>query len=50
MFSVVITRKPGRSHSITRKIRVKFDRLIGKLEYDARLLREPDTKPRAMDF
>ena len=27
------------------KIRVKFDRLIGKLEYDARLLREPDTKP-----
>jgi putative component of toxin-antitoxin plasmid stabilization module len=24
---------------------VKFDRLIGKLEYDARLLREPDTKP-----
>ncbi|ELL1029280.1 toxin-antitoxin system, toxin component domain protein, partial [Escherichia coli P0299917.8] len=22
------------------KIRVKFDRLIGKLEYDARLLRE----------
>lgn len=26
------------------KIRVKFDRLIGKLEYDARLLREPDTK------
>ena len=32
------------------KIRVKFDRLIGKLEYDARLLREPDTKPLAMDF
>jgi hypothetical protein len=32
------------------KIRVKFDRLIGKLEYDARLLREPDTKPWAMDF
>lgn len=31
------------------KIRVKFDRLIGKLEYDARLLREPDTKPWAMD-
>ena len=27
------------------KSRVKFDRLIGKLEYDARLLREPDTKP-----
>lgn len=27
------------------KIRVKFDRLIEKLEYDARLLREPDTKP-----
>lgn len=27
------------------KIRVKFDRLIGKLEHDARLLREPDTKP-----
>ena len=27
------------------KIRVKFDRLIGKLEYDARLLREPDTRP-----
>lgn len=27
------------------KIRVKFDRLISKLEYDARLLREPDTKP-----
>lgn len=27
------------------KIRVKLDRLIGKLEHDARLLREPDTKP-----
>ena len=27
------------------KIRVKFDRLIRKLEHDARLLREPDTKP-----
>ncbi|EAT0258120.1 type II toxin-antitoxin system RelE/ParE family toxin [Salmonella enterica] len=26
------------------KIRVKYDRLIGKLEHDARLLREPDTK------
>lgn len=24
---------------------MKFDRFIGKLEYDARLLREPDTKP-----
>lgn len=29
------------------KIRVKFDRLIGKLEYDARLLREPDTRHQA---
>lgn len=27
------------------KIRVKLDRQIGKLEHDARLLREPDTKP-----
>lgn len=26
------------------KIRVKFDRLIGKLEYDAQLLRKPDIK------
>lgn len=24
---------------------MKFDRFIGKLEYDDRLLREPDTKP-----
>ncbi len=32
------------------KIRVKFDRLIGKLEYDARLLREPDTKPGRWTF
>lgn len=31
------------------KIRVKFDRLIGKLEYDARLLREPDTKPLGLE-
>ena len=26
-------------------IRVKYDKLITKVEYDARLLREPDTKP-----
>ena len=32
------------------KIRMKFDCLIGKLEYDARLLREPDRSPQAMDF
>jgi len=46
MFSVVY--HPGAKEEATAlpvKIRVKFDRLIGKLEYDARLLREPDSKP-----
>ncbi|MEM8060176.1 type II toxin-antitoxin system RelE/ParE family toxin [Morganella morganii subsp. sibonii] len=31
--------------SLPVKIKVKFDRLISKLEYDAKLFREPDTKP-----
>lgn len=46
MFSVVY--HPNAREEATAlpiKIRVKFDRLIGKLEHDARLLREPDTNP-----
>lgn len=27
------------------KVKVKFDRLVSKLEQDPRVLREPDTKP-----
>ena len=46
MFSVVYHPEAGEeATALPVKIRVKFDRLIGKLEYDARLLREPDTKP-----
>ncbi len=32
------------------KIRVTFDHLIGKLEYNAQFLRKPDIKSLAMDF
>lgn len=46
MFSVVYHPEAREeATALPLKIRVKFDRLIGKLEYDARLLREPDTKP-----
>ena len=46
MFSVVYHPEAREEATVLPvKIRVKFDRLIGKLEYDARLLREPDTKP-----
>ena len=45
MFSVVYHPEAREeATALPLKIRVKFDRLIGKLEYDARLLREPDTK------
>ncbi|EFE7579933.1 type II toxin-antitoxin system RelE/ParE family toxin [Escherichia coli] len=45
MFSVVY-RPEAREEAFAFpvKIRVKFDCLISKLKYDARLLREPDTK------
>lgn len=46
MFSVVYHPEArAEATALPVKIRVKFDRLIGKLEHNAQLLREPDTKP-----
>ncbi|WP_130835655.1 type II toxin-antitoxin system RelE/ParE family toxin [[Erwinia] mediterraneensis] len=46
MFNVIYhPRARDEATELPVKIRVKFDRLIGKLEHDARLLGEPDTKP-----
>ncbi len=46
MFSVVYHPEAGEeATALPVKIRVKFDRLIGKLEYDARLLRSRTRSP-----
>ena len=51
MFSVVYHPEArAEATALPVKIRVKFDRLIGKLEHNAQLLREPDTTPLAIDF